>query len=147
MIGGGIEFTVVGRPVPAGSKRAFKAKNSDAIIVADSSGARGKSWRQEVSAAAAAAMEGAEMLLGPVSMTVVFYRARPKAHYRADGSVKDNAPRYPVARPDVLKLARAVEDAMTGIVFRDDAQIVGESLLKRWGEPERVEVWAAGTSS
>ena len=32
--------------------------------------------------------------------------------------------------PDVLKLARGVEDALTGIVWRDDAQIVNESLNK-----------------
>ena len=40
----------------------------------------------------------------------------------------------------MLKLARAVEDALTGIVWRDDAQIVDEQLSKVYGEPARVEV-------
>jgi Holliday junction resolvase RusA-like endonuclease len=45
-----------------------------------------------------------------------------------------------VTRPDVLKLARAAEDALTGIVWRDDSQIVHETLAKVYGEPERLEV-------
>jgi predicted short-subunit dehydrogenase-like oxidoreductase (DUF2520 family) len=40
----------------------------------------------------------------------------------------------------VLKLARGVEDALTGIVWRDDAQIVVEHLEKRYGSPARCEV-------
>jgi Holliday junction resolvase RusA-like endonuclease len=43
-------------------------------------------------------------------------------------------------KPDVLKLARAVEDALTGILYRDDAQIVTEVLRKRYGDPPRVEI-------
>lgn len=39
--------------------------------------------------------------------------------------------------PDVLKLARGVEDALTGIVWRDDAQIVNESLSKVVVAPPR----------
>ena len=40
----------------------------------------------------------------------------------------------------LLKLTRAVEDALTGLVWRDDAQVVDEVLSKRYGAPERVEV-------
>jgi Holliday junction resolvase RusA-like endonuclease len=40
----------------------------------------------------------------------------------------------------VLKLARAVEDALTGVVWRDDAEIVAEGLAKLYGTPERVEI-------
>lgn len=46
----------------------------------------------------------------------------------------------PATRPDVLKLARCAEDSLTGIVWRDDAQIVEEHLFKYWGEPARVEI-------
>jgi hypothetical protein len=43
-------------------------------------------------------------------------------------------------RPDVLKLARAIEDAITGVIWVDDSQIIDEHLYKRWGDPARVEV-------
>ena len=46
----------------------------------------------------------------------------------------------PTSKPDVLKLARLVEDALTGVLFIDDAQIITELIEKHWGEPARVEV-------
>ena len=42
--------------------------------------------------------------------------------------------------PDIDKLARCALDALTGIVFRDDAQIVDLHATKRYGEPERAEL-------
>jgi Holliday junction resolvase RusA-like endonuclease len=50
---------------------------------------------------------------------------------------------WPAKPPDVLKLARAVEDALTGALWTDDALVVSEYLLKRYappGGPERVTV-------
>ena len=69
-------------------------------------------------------------------MTMIFHRRRPASHYRANGEMH----RYPVTRPDALKLARAVEDALTGIIWLDDAQIVEEHLTKRWSDEEGVHV-------
>ncbi len=45
-----------------------------------------------------------------------------------------------VVRPDVDKLARATMDAMTGVLFKDDAQVVEISARKQYGPRERVEV-------
>jgi Holliday junction resolvase RusA-like endonuclease len=54
--------------------------------------------------------------------------------------LKGSAPEWPVARPDALKLARAAEDALTGIVWADDAQIVVERLGKVFGPREGCRV-------
>lgn len=62
-----------------------------------------------------------------------FYMPRLKSHFRKDGSLRPDAPVYPGVRPDVLKLARAVEDALTGVIWADDAAIVDERLRKRYG--------------
>jgi hypothetical protein len=35
-------------------------------------------------------------------------------------------------RPDLLKVARAVEDSLSGVAFADDAAIVVEHLVKRY---------------
>ena len=35
---------------------------------------------------------------------------------------------------------KAVEDALSGVVYRDDSQIVDERLVKEYGSPERVEI-------
>ena len=50
------------------------------------------------------------------------------------------APKHPTTRPDVLKLARAIEDSLTGVLWHDDSQIVSEHLRKHYGEPARVVV-------
>ena len=39
----------------------------------------------------------------------------------------------PISKPDVLKLARGVEDALTKILWLDDAQIVYEVIQKFYG--------------
>jgi Holliday junction resolvase RusA-like endonuclease len=41
-----------------------------------------------------------------------------------------------------LKLARAAEDALTQVIWRDDSQIVSEVLLKVYADsnPARLEV-------
>jgi crossover junction endodeoxyribonuclease RusA len=43
-------------------------------------------------------------------------------------------------RPDVDKLARSCLDAISGILFEDDAQVMCLVATKRYGTPERTEV-------
>jgi crossover junction endodeoxyribonuclease RusA len=62
---------------------------------------------------------------------------------------------YPAKKPDVDKLLRAVCDALSGIAFIDDAQIVAIGGTKRWLDPEVptdvtgavIRVWPAGKAS
>jgi Holliday junction resolvase RusA-like endonuclease len=136
-----IQFTVYGHPEPGGSKRAFVHPHTRRIIVTDAN-RNAAPWKGIVAAAAAQAINQ-PLLTGPVHVTMNFYRPRLASHFgtgRNSGTLKATAPAFPTARPDVLKLARAVEDALTGIVWHDDAQIVQEILGKHWGEPARVEV-------
>jgi Holliday junction resolvase RusA-like endonuclease len=133
-----VAFTVHGTPAPAGSKRGFYNAKAGRVIVTDAN-AKSRPWKAQVSDAAAEAMGGAELLQGPLSLELVFHVPRPKGHFGARG-LRPSAPDFPAVKPDVLKLARAVEDALSSIVYRDDAQIVTEFLLKRYGEPARVEV-------
>lgn len=135
------KFTVLGEARPAGSKRAFVSKAGRAIVT-DDSGKRGKDWRRAV-AEAAGEVAPADLLRGPLKVTMTFFRPRPKSHYRTGKNahlLRDSAPARPTTRPDVLKLARAAEDSMTGVLYADDSQIVAEHLFKKYGEPARLEV-------
>ncbi len=137
-----VVFTVYGQPQPAGSKRGFYNKKTARIIITDDA-KRSRPWKALVSDAAAQAMNGAGLLDGPLMLGLEFYMPRPKGHYRTGrhaGTVRDSAPPIPTVKPDLLKLARAVEDALTGLVYRDDSQIAREVLDKFYGEPTRVEV-------
>jgi Holliday junction resolvase RusA-like endonuclease len=134
-----IEFFVPGKPEPAGSKKAFLPKGGSRPVVVDDN-AKSKPWKVACAWAGQAAMTG-PLLAGPVRLELDFVRARPKAHTKPDGTVRDRyVAAWPTTKPDVLKLARAVEDALSGVVWQDDAQIVVELLVKRYGQQPGVRV-------
>jgi Holliday junction resolvase RusA-like endonuclease len=136
-----VSFTVYGVAAPAGSKTAGVSK-SGKLFVRDSA-KRGAGWRQHVAHAAGEAMNGAGLLDGALELSVIFTVPRPKSHYGARG-LRPSAPEHPTTRPDVTKLLRAVEDACTGIVWRDDAQVVAQHARKRYGEPACASVEVKG---
>ncbi len=136
-----LSFTVYGKPEPAGSKTPGRSKTGG-MFVRDSN-PNAADWKREVKAAAGPAMGSRELAAGPLRLEAVFYLPRPKGHYgtgRNAGTVRGAAPAYPIVKPDATKLLRAVEDALTGIVWRDDAQIVEQLVRKRYGSPARIEV-------
>lgn len=115
---------VIGTPAPQGSKRGFVV-NGRAVMVESSK--RVKPWRQDVKAAALEALDGRPPLAGPVELAITFLMPRPGYHFRSgarSNELKPNAPTYVDKRPDVSKLVRSTEDALTEAgVYRDDAQI------------------------
>ncbi len=135
-----INFTVYGHPQTAGSKRAFivrtKTGKQRAIVTDDN--AKGKDWKGDVKQAAAAFVQGGQALLqGPLRLSLVFWLPRPTGHYGSGKNaavLKPSSPPKPKSKPDVLKLARCVEDALTGVLWVDDAQITSEQLAKRYCE-------------
>lgn len=147
-------FEVVGHPEPAGSKTnmprrrfPFMVHSMKELISAYplvDANPKSKHWKEVVASAARGAMlkERLAPIEGPVFLRLVFRRARPISHLKQNGELSLEGTRqpFPMTKPDVLKLARAVEDAMTGIVYTDDARIVSEQLGKEWGEPEGVIV-------
>jgi Holliday junction resolvase RusA-like endonuclease len=141
---GGVDslvLTVYGEAQPAGSKRALYHSGMRYPAVVDANPAS-KGWKNLVATEAAKAWDG-PLLDGPLALEVAFYRPRPAAHFgtgRNAGVVKTSAPAYPTSRPDVTKLLRGVEDALTGIVWRDDARVVRQRAEKFYGEPARVEI-------
>lgn len=115
-----ISFFVPGLPATQGSKvHLGKGRIVDSCK-------RLKPWRAAVAAAAIDAHSG-PILTGPVRLAVDFHLPRPKWHHgtgRNAGTIKPSAPPLPIVKPDLSKMLRAVEDAMRGIIWRDDSQVV-----------------------
>lgn len=145
-----LSFVVYGEAAPAGSKRGFV--RGGRVMITDAS-ARSRPWKAQVTDAAIEAMgftlvadkdgKVIPMFDEPVVVAMTFHVARPKSHFGSGknaGQVKASAPTRPTTKPDLLKLARAVEDALTQICYRDDSQIVDERLSKWYGDPPRVEI-------
>lgn len=115
-------FFVPGIPAPGGSKRHIGRGR----IIEDCK--RTPAWRQAV---AFAAMEArCQPLEGPLTLTVYFAMPRPRGHFNKAGKLKPSAPMYPTVRPDCTKLLRSTEDALLGICWNDDAQIVTQTVRK-----------------
>lgn len=129
-----IEFTVHGEAATAGSKRGFYNKKAGRVMITDDS-ARSRPWKALVADAAIQAIGDRDPFAGPLVLELTFWVRRPKSHMgtgRNADRVKPAAPSHPAVKPDLLKLARAAEDALTGIAYADDAQIVTEILHKAY---------------
>lgn len=130
-----IEFVVPGVPATGGSKRYLGQRNGRAIIVDNDK--RNRSWRDAVACEAARAMKGRAPLVGAVRVCINFSMPRPKSHYssaKQGEKLKPSAPEHHSKRPDIDKLSRAVMDALTGVVWRDDAQVCRKSAEKTYSD-------------
>ncbi len=120
-----LKFFVMGLPATAGSKR-----HVGRGIIVDSSGAKGRAWRAMVVDEATKAFEDDKPWRRvPIRMTITFYLPRPQGHYGKKGLLP-SAPEHHTKRPDATKLLRAIEDALTGIIWHDDSQIVHQHVHK-----------------
>ncbi len=111
-----------------------------------------KKWRSRIASAAARAMlewaagaieangrgvDVASPFTFDVVLSAEFVLPRPPSHYKPSGELtakakRDNA--HP-GKPDLSKLVRAVEDAMSGIVYGDDSQVQRYgAVFKRYAE-------------
>jgi Holliday junction resolvase RusA-like endonuclease len=131
------EVTVYGAPAPQGSKSAKRNKHTNRIQLVESS-KYVKPWRDDVVAACLRVRKrGWRPLTGPLAAEMVFTLTRPKTHFgegRNRERVRPSAPLLPAGVPDLSKLARSTEDALTTAgVYRDDALVVEyRRLLKRY---------------
>jgi crossover junction endodeoxyribonuclease RusA len=108
-----IAFDVMGRPAPQGSKKSIG--NNRFIETSKFLPA----WRSAVKDAAmtAATIGSWESVSGPVELEVMFYLERP-------ASVSVTKRPQPTIPPDLDKLVRGVGDALTGVLFDDDSQVI-----------------------
>ncbi len=112
---------VRGIPVPQGSMKAFVVKGRPILT---STQKNLKPWRNQV------AMEASSIYHNPVTdkpiaIVLEFKMPCPK-------SLPKTKWRLPAKRPDLDKLIRAILDSLTGVVFKDDSQVVTITAMKRY---------------
>jgi crossover junction endodeoxyribonuclease RusA len=135
-----IRFSVPGRPQPKGSIRAVPHATTGRIMMLGAN-PKGKAHQTAIAWAAKAAGVRPASAGASVAVELVFWLLRPKAHWLKSGVLRDGAPIYPAQRPDVDKLARLVLDALTGIAYEDDSQVVQLSARKEFAlELEHTDI-------
>jgi crossover junction endodeoxyribonuclease RusA len=114
------EFFVDGSPAAQGSKR--HVGNGRMVEQSKNVGP----WRDRVAWWARQIYSG-PLLLGAVVLRLEFVMPRPTS------TPKRRTPPA-IKRPDADKLQRAVFDSLTGIVWKDDSQVVDVHAVKRLAE-------------
>jgi Holliday junction resolvase RusA-like endonuclease len=125
-----LHIVVYGSPGPQGSKRYV----GNGIMIESS--AKVKPWRADVKAAALAVRNGAAPITGPVSVRMVFTLPKPS-------SAPKRKRTWAMRKPDLSKLARSTEDALTDAgLIADDARIIEYARLAKVfpnEDPEALE--------
>lgn len=120
-----ISFTVHGKPATKGSFRAF-VHRARVVVIHDNP--RCKAWQKEVARAAKTAMAGMNPATCTVGVRLTFTIEQPKKTKRTQPP------------GDLDKLVRVVFDAMTGVVYEDDDQVIRVEARKVWGATPGVHV-------
>lgn len=137
-----LEITLPGEPCAQGRPRAFYRPG---IGVRMYDPEKSRSWKGmaqvHMREALAAAGAGSPLFAdGPVELLVVAVFTCPRSHWRK----RDPIPRRPKAtRPDGENIAKAIQDAGTGILWLDDAQVarlVVEKVYGAQGESPMVQL-------
>lgn len=133
------------RALPANNtKRIVTNKKTNRPIIVDSvKGRSGYLKTIRLHASMTAAREDWKPDDDAVAVDYLFFFARPKCQMRTGrnaGKPKDSAPDDHTSRPDVINLIKPVEDALTGIVWIDDAQVVSITGRKFWAIDNRDSV-------
>jgi Holliday junction resolvase RusA-like endonuclease len=141
-----IRIWVPGIPQPGGSKQGFAVpvKGTDipdpadptrklyrkyqAVVTEDNR--KSKPWRESV--AWAAKEKFSDPIEGPIEVSYKFFMPRPKSHFGKRG-LRPSAPTQHTVKPDVTKLIRSTEDAMKGIAWIDDSNVVDQHGRKVYG--------------
>jgi len=88
-------------------------------------------WNKAVGWAARAARVTLAAPGTPMHVTATFQFIRP---------ARSPARPYPVVRPDLDKVLRGLFDALTGIAYHDDAQVVSIKTVKVYGPDARTTI-------
>lgn len=130
-----VHFWAYGTPVPKGSTRAF-VRGGRAIVTSDAKGLG--AWQRTIRDAAQAHAESG-YTAGPVRVVFAFRLPRPK-------SLPKSRPTAHTKRPDLDKLIRSGLDALTGVLWADDAQVHAVTASKAYAPLEapvgvEVSIW------
>lgn len=130
-----ITFTVYGEPVAQGRPRA--STQGGFVRLYDPK--KSKDYKDYVRLAAAEHAPAA-LLEGPLGMVLTVYRSIPKSFSKKKAALAEDGELRPVSKPDVDNYLKGVKDALKGVIWKDDSQVVEVFAQKRYSSRPRIEV-------
>ena len=130
-----VEFIRPGNPQPQGRPRAGRRGNK--IVMYDPK--ESKEYKQYV--ALIAKQHAPKTLLeGALSVRIKIYREIPKSTTKKDRALIFEGIKRPVVKADTSNYVKGIEDALNGIIYKDDSQIVDLYASKFYSDNPRVEI-------
>jgi Holliday junction resolvase RusA-like endonuclease len=134
--------TVYGPAQTQGSKTVFMNKYTKRPVLVEANEKNLRPWRTQAVSEMRACKPDVPFDQAMFAKITVYVR-RPSAHFRSNGMLKPNAPKYPKVGKDQDKIARACLDAMKiGGWVQDDSRFADILIKRRYDEEERVVIEA-----
>jgi Holliday junction resolvase RusA-like endonuclease len=140
MAGGSVRIEVPGAPVPKGRPRLSTIHGQARAFTP----AKTRRYEDLIRLEAGRVMEGRDQLQGPTRVRIRAFMPTPQAiaKHKAKGPAAESGALRPVTKPDADNFAKVI-DALNGIVWPDDNQVVELTVEKFYSSRPRLELEAA----
>ena len=135
-VGTQVVFFVPGTPVGKGRPRAFRMGKGVRMFTPEKTA----NYESLVATAAHAAMEGRAPILTACEATMEIRLQVPASWSKKKQAQALDGLMFPTKKPDVDNVVKAIFDALNGIVWGDDVQVVGLAVSKRYDAIPGVRV-------
>ncbi len=126
------EITIPGTPVAKGRPRIGKYGTYTPKKTAMFESYAGYCWAAEYG--------HLKPIESPLDVSIVFYMPIPKSITKKAKEAIEQGKTKHIKKPDLDNMAKAVLDALNGLAYKDDSQIVSLTLYKTYSEQPRTEV-------
>lgn len=130
-------FVVPGKPIGKGRPRAGRSFGGHVRLYTPE---KTVSYESTVRLFGAQAMAGHAPLEGPVALGLDIDYEVPASWSRKKREAALSGELRPTSKPDIDNVAKAVGDALNGVVWRDDVQVVTLYANKRYAQAPGVTV-------
>jgi Holliday junction resolvase RusA-like endonuclease len=131
-----VRFTVPGKPVGKGRPRIGRVGAHARMFTPEKT----VSYEGLVGWTAAQAMAGRSLLLGPVGVAMHIGLDVPASWSKVKQAKALIGQIHPATKPDMDNVVKAIFDALNGVVWKDDVQVVSLSVGKQYAEAPGVFV-------
>lgn len=81
-----------------------------------------------------------EPLQSALSVKITCFRSIPAAFSKRRQELAEAGEMYPITKPDIDNYVKGIKDALKGVMWRDDSQVVNLTAYKRYSKTPRVEI-------
>ena len=129
-------FHVAGAAISKGRPR-FARRGAHVIAYTPE---KTKTYEAQIKSAALEAMAGGQITTGAVHVDIVIHVEPPASWSKKRRAEALDGAIHPMGKPDIDNVTKGILDAMNGIVYADDKQVIQMTVVKRYFEPAGVVV-------